>query len=82
MCALSDWRKVEGHWVARRAAQAQFWFHEELRQGVLAQLDTTEAQAGIRESLAKVAALQMAPERAAAEVLSALNIQTNPKTRK
>ncbi len=82
MCTLSDWRKAEGHWDTRRASQAQFWFHEELRQGVLVQLETAQAQAEIQENLAKVATLQMAPERAAAEVLSALNIQTNLKTRK
>lgn len=82
MCALSDWRKEEGHWDGRRIAQAQFWFQEELRQRVLAQLQTPEARAAIDESLAKVAELQMAPERAAAEVLAQLNIQTNPKTGK
>ncbi|KMW58135.1 putative periplasmic protein kinase ArgK and GTPase-like protein of G3E family [Candidatus Rhodobacter oscarellae] len=38
MQALADWRRDEGHWQARRAAQARHWFEEEVRQGLLARL--------------------------------------------
>lgn len=38
MQALAAWRKTEGHWDARRAAQARHWFEDEVRQGLLARL--------------------------------------------
>lgn len=38
MSALADWRKTEGHWQARRSAQARHWFEEEVRQGLLSRL--------------------------------------------
>ncbi|WP_095588795.1 methylmalonyl Co-A mutase-associated GTPase MeaB [Actibacterium ureilyticum] len=38
MRALSDWRREQGHFDARRAEQARHWFEEEVRQGLLARL--------------------------------------------
>ncbi|EAU46610.1 methylmalonyl Co-A mutase-associated GTPase MeaB [Salipiger bermudensis] len=38
MTALSDWRRETGHFEARRAAQARYWFEAEVREGLLARL--------------------------------------------
>jgi len=35
---LAAWRQETGHWDARRAGQARYWFEEEVRQGLLARL--------------------------------------------
>ncbi|KAJ56159.1 arginine transporter [Actibacterium mucosum KCTC 23349] len=37
---LHKWRQAEGHGAARRAAQARHWFEEEVRQGLLARLQS------------------------------------------
>lgn len=42
---LTDWRRAQGHWDARRAAQARHWFGEEVRQALLARLETPQARA-------------------------------------
>lgn len=71
MTALANWRKAEGHWQARRAAQARHWFEEEVRQGVFARL---AADAALRERMADLGAAVEAgradPAAAAAEVLA------------
>ena len=38
MQALADWRREAGHFDARRAEQARYWFREDVRQGLLARL--------------------------------------------
>ncbi|WP_208347213.1 methylmalonyl Co-A mutase-associated GTPase MeaB [Pseudaestuariivita rosea] len=38
MQTLAKWHQAEGHWDARRQAQAVHWFEEEVRQGLLMQL--------------------------------------------
>ncbi|MCC6001919.1 MAG: methylmalonyl Co-A mutase-associated GTPase MeaB [Pararhodobacter sp.] len=43
--ALSSWRRDQGHWTGRRAAQARHWFAEEVREALLAQLKTADARA-------------------------------------
>lgn len=66
------WRKAQGHWAARRAAQARHWFTEEVRQGLLAAL----AQGAARDAMARlgeaVAKGEKTPEAAAAEMLATL----------
>ena len=66
------WRKAQGHWAARRAAQARHWFTEEVRQGLLAAL----AQGAARDAMAHlgeaVAKGEKTPEAAAAEMLATL----------
>jgi LAO/AO transport system kinase len=72
MQTLTAWRKAEGHWDRTRAAQARHWFQEEVRQGLLAAL-TREPQKGLMTRLGdRVAAGELAPEAAAAEMLSLL----------
>ncbi|MCB1335798.1 MAG: methylmalonyl Co-A mutase-associated GTPase MeaB, partial [Roseivivax sp.] len=35
---LIGWRREQGHWDARRAEQAVYWFQAEVREGLLARL--------------------------------------------
>jgi LAO/AO transport system kinase len=72
MQALAAWRKQGGHWDANRAAQSKHWFHEEIRQTLLASL-TAEPLRGILNQLGdEVAAGQTRPELAAARALAAM----------
>ena len=72
MQALVAWRKAQGHWDRTRAAQARHWFHEEVRHGLLAAL-SREPQRGLMTSLGdRVAAGQLTPETAAAQMLDLL----------
>lgn len=69
MQSLVAWRQDHGHWVARRGAQAQHWFGEEVRRGLLSVLEREPAR-GILQSLgADVAAGRLPPEAAAAQFL-------------
>lgn len=71
---LADWRHAQGHWQARRAEQARHWFREELRQGVLGLLEAPEARARMMELERRVMDGDMAPGRAAQQVLSAMGL--------
>ncbi|MES2666981.1 MAG: methylmalonyl Co-A mutase-associated GTPase MeaB [Pseudomonadota bacterium] len=69
---LIAWRQAQGHWARHRAEQARYWFEDEVRQGLLAQLDTP----GIRRALGlagdKVAAGAQTASAAAAAFLAGL----------
>ena len=41
---LSTWRREQGYWEAARAAQAQYWFMEDVKQRLLAQLEGAQAK--------------------------------------
>ncbi|MDO5756781.1 MAG: methylmalonyl Co-A mutase-associated GTPase MeaB [Rhodobacterales bacterium] len=69
MCALTDWRRENGHWEARRAEQARYWFQEEVRQALLAQLGTHDARAAMRELGDEVAQGRTTPAIAAENLL-------------
>ncbi len=74
MQALADWRRAEGHWAARRAAQAREWFEAEVRAGLIARLDRDPRLAGLRADLgAAVEAGRATPAAAAGEVLAAFD---------
>ncbi|MEO0487804.1 MAG: methylmalonyl Co-A mutase-associated GTPase MeaB [Pseudomonadota bacterium] len=68
---LSTWRRESGVWDARRAAQAGFWFHEELRQGMAAALRARAAPDMARFD-AEVRAGAVSPSAAAARVLASV----------
>ncbi|PVH28193.1 methylmalonyl Co-A mutase-associated GTPase MeaB [Pararhodobacter oceanensis] len=70
--ALGDWRRAEGHWQARREAQARHWFIEELRQSLLARLETPQARAQIDAAAAQVARGEAAAGAAAQAVMASL----------
>ncbi len=72
MQTLSDWRRVKGHWDHARATQARYWLAEDVRQGLLAPLETAEGRELLDEMGAKVAQSQMTPTAAAAHVLDQL----------
>ena len=69
MQALTDWRRAEGHFAARRAAQARYWFGEEVRHALLARLESAEARALMEDYAARVARGEVTPTVAAAQVL-------------
>ena len=72
MQALAAWRRAEGHWDGRRAHQARHWFGEEVRQGLLSVLDREPARGSMAALGARVAAGEVSPEQAAAQMLSLL----------
>ncbi|MCZ4353510.1 methylmalonyl Co-A mutase-associated GTPase MeaB [Roseovarius aestuarii] len=69
MQALTEWRRDTGHWAARRAEQARYWFAEEVRQGLLARLQTGPARAAMQALGDEVAAGHVTPSVAAAQLL-------------
>ncbi|MEO3416715.1 methylmalonyl Co-A mutase-associated GTPase MeaB [Roseovarius sp. CAU 1744] len=73
MTALTGWRRENGHFAARRSDQARYWFEQEVRQGLLARLDTPEAKARMQEFAGKVAEGAIVPSLAAQEMLDKLN---------
>ncbi|AVO38737.1 methylmalonyl Co-A mutase-associated GTPase MeaB [Pukyongiella litopenaei] len=72
MNALADWRKDNGHWAAHRAAQARYWFAEEVRQALLARLSTAAARDRMRDLGDDVARGALAPAAAARLLLADL----------
>lgn len=69
MQALSGWRRDNGHWDARRAAQARFWFEEEVRQGLLAKLLQSPAREAMADLAIEVENGEATPSRAARRML-------------
>lgn len=69
MTALTVWRRENGHFAGRRAEQARYWFEQEVRQGLLARLETPEAKAAMQEIAVKVADGEIVPSLAAQEML-------------
>lgn len=82
MVSLAEWRKANGHWDARRAAQARRWFEEDVRAGLVARL---AADRGLRTRLEDLGRAvetgRRTPGAAAAEVLAALEQGRNGDVR-
>ena len=72
MTTLTAWRRDHGHFDGRRAAQAQYWFEQEVRQALLAQLETADARAEMQKLAEKVAGGELVPSLAAQEMLNRL----------
>jgi len=72
MTALVDWRRESGHFDARRAAQAEYWFGQEVRQGLLAQLDLPEVKARMQSLGRRVADGRLTATAAALQMLEEL----------
>lgn len=70
--ALAQWRRDNGHWDSRRAAQSAHWFAEEVRRGVLSVLEVEPARGIMAHLAAEVLAGQQSPESAAALMLARL----------
>ncbi|TCS61983.1 methylmalonyl Co-A mutase-associated GTPase MeaB [Primorskyibacter sedentarius] len=69
MTALTDWRRETGHFKARRAAQARFWFEEEVRQSLLSRLSREPIKGALETLAQQVEAGQATPSAAAVELM-------------
>lgn len=72
MIALTDWRKDNGHFTSRRAAQQRYWFEEEVRQALLATLEQDAAKRQMTALGEQVAIGEMSVSKAAAAMLQQL----------
>ncbi len=73
MTTLVEWRREHGHFDARRAGQAEYWFGEEVRRGLLAQLEQEPLKGAMQMLGARVAKGEITPSFAAAELLGTLH---------
>jgi LAO/AO transport system kinase len=72
---LADWRRETGHWARTRADQARYWFAEDVRQAMLARLETPWAQGRMAELSDAVAAGEQTPAAAARDMLKGLGLE-------
>lgn len=74
MQTLTDWRRAQGHWEATRAAQARYWFTQDVRQALLARLETSWAKDRMKALSDQVAAGEASPASAAQDMLKGLGV--------
>ena len=73
MQTLTTWRRKNGFWNQTRAAQARYWFDQELRQALLARLEMPNIRLR-RDALgAKVEQGELSPAAAAQSLLASLD---------
>jgi LAO/AO transport system kinase len=72
MRTLDQWRREKSFFAATRAAQAQYWFEEDVRAALLAQLDDKGIRAQMRELGENVASGGIDPAVAAQKMLTVL----------
>lgn len=72
MAKLTDWRKVNGHFDRRRAEQVRYWFEEEVRQALLAQLAQGTAKTSMTELGDQVSSGGLSVSKAVGEMLNLL----------
>jgi len=72
MQELVNWRRENGFFDATRAAQARFWFGEDVKQGLLTSLATGRMREIMDRLAAEVETGEKTPSAAAAEALGAL----------
>ncbi len=70
--SLISWRRDNGFWHKTRAAQARYWFDQEVRQALLARLNTPNARAEMDRLNEEVAKGRLSPSMAANQMLSSL----------
>ncbi|WP_299281275.1 methylmalonyl Co-A mutase-associated GTPase MeaB [uncultured Tateyamaria sp.] len=70
MQALADWRKEAGFFEGTRAAQARYWFEEEVRSALLAQLKADAVRAAMDALAGQVEAGEISPGDAARDLIS------------
>lgn len=71
--ALVAWRQAQGFWDKTRADQARYWFGQEVRQALLAQLETPHARQLLERFSGQVAMGEMPPSAAAQAFLAQLS---------
>jgi LAO/AO transport system kinase len=69
---LADWRREHGFWDRTRAGQARYWFDQDVRQALLARLETPEARKALAELGDRVAAGETDPASAARDFVASL----------
>ena len=72
MTKLTDWRRELGHFDSRRAEQQRYWFEEEVRQALLAQLQSGIAKDHLATLGDQVAKGEISVSKAADEMLDHL----------
>ena len=72
MTSLVEWRRTHGHFATKRAAQAQYWFEQEVREGLLAELRSPHIRAEMERLGQQVADGQITPTLGARDLLSRL----------
>lgn len=72
MMDLTNWRKENGHFDGRRAEQQRFWFEEEVRQALLAQLEQGDAKDRLASLGDQVSEGQLSVSKAVADMLVVL----------
>lgn len=72
MTTLAEWRRENGFFDKRRSEQAEYWFGQDIRHGLLSQLEREPLKSMISGLAQKVAKGEITPGHAAAEVLAAL----------
>ena len=72
MQRLTDWRKEHGHFDSRRREQIRYWFEEEVRQALLAQLQQSDAKEQMTALGDKVASGNISASKAASDMLKVL----------
>ncbi len=70
--SLTEWRREAGHWQSNRAAQARYWFDQEVRHSLLARLETAQAKAQMAQLDAEVSQGRLSPAAAAEKMLASL----------
>jgi LAO/AO transport system kinase len=73
MQTLVQWRRDAGFWDSTRAAQARYWFMEDVKQRLLARLEQPAARAELATLADQVAAGEVDPSVAAQSFVKALN---------
>ncbi|MEL0437513.1 methylmalonyl Co-A mutase-associated GTPase MeaB [Phycobacter sp. K97] len=72
---LASWRRESGNWERTRAEQARYWFAEDVRQALLARLETPWAKGRMAELSEEVAAGAQTPAAAARDMLKGLGLE-------
>ena len=72
MQALAAWRRNQGHWQDLRAEQARHWFESELRDALLARLNSPKARHAVSRLGDRVAKGKLTPEAAVKAVLETI----------
>ncbi len=70
--SLIQWRRDNGFWQKTRAAQARYWFDNEVRQALLARLDTPQARAEMERLNSEIVQGRLSPTEAADRLVSSL----------
>ncbi|WP_083097934.1 methylmalonyl Co-A mutase-associated GTPase MeaB [Pseudophaeobacter leonis] len=74
MQILTGWRREHGHWEATRAEQARYWFAQDVRQALLARLETSWAKDRMKALSDQVATGEASPAAAAQDMLKGLGV--------